>query len=58
MKEQLNKMPYKPSTQEALQEVIQGLQDQVDPRDFRHYTEQLIYKLKEVIEVRGIATIN
>ncbi len=35
-----------------------GSKDQVDPRDFRHYTEQLTCKLEDVIEVQRIATIN
>jgi len=58
MKGELNKMPYKPRTKEALMEAIQKLWDQVDPRDYRHYTEQLTCKIEDVIEVRGLATIN
>ena len=34
------------------------LWDQVDPRDFRHYTEQLTCKIEDVIRVGGLATIN
>lgn len=58
MKGQLNAMPYKPRTKEALMEAIQKLWDQVDPHDYRHYTEQLTCKIEDVIHVRGLATIN
>jgi len=58
MKGELNKMPYKPRTKEGLMEVIQKLWDQVNPRDYRHYTEQLTCKIEDVIKVRGLATIN
>jgi len=58
MKGQLNAMLYKPRTKKRLMEVIQGLWDQVDPRDYRHYTEQLTCKIEDVIHVRGLATIN
>jgi hypothetical protein len=30
----------------------------VDPRDFRHYTEQLTCKIEDVIKVHRMATIN
>lgn len=58
MKGELDIMPYKPRTREALIKVIQGLWDRVDPRDYRHYTEQLTCKIEDVIEVKGLATIN
>ena len=58
MKDELNKMPYKPRTKEQLMVVLQEIWDWVDPRDFRHYIEQLTCKLEDVIEVRGLATIN
>ena len=37
---------------------LQKLWDQVDPYDFRHYMAQLTCKIKDVIEVHGLATIN
>jgi hypothetical protein len=40
---------------------VQGDQrqwDQVDPRDFRHYTEQLTYNLEDIITVKGLASIH
>ena len=58
MKEELKKVPYVPKNREDMCRELQKLWDQVDPRDFRHYTEQLTYKLEDVIEVRGLATIN
>ena len=47
-----------PKSREDLKAELQKLWDQVDSRDFRHYTEQLTCKLKDVIKVRGLATIN
>ncbi|TVY31395.1 Transposable element Tc1 transposase, partial [Lachnellula subtilissima] len=41
MKEELKKLPYVPKNKEDMQRELQKLWDQVDPRDFRHYTEQL-----------------
>ena len=57
MKEELKKLPFVPTSKEALCREIQRLWDQVDPRDFRHYTERLTCKLEDVIEVRGLTTI-
>jgi hypothetical protein len=37
---------------------LQKLWDQVDPVEFRHYTEQLTCKIEDVINVRGCPTIN
>ena len=58
MKEELKKLPYVPRSKEDLKAELQKLWDHVDLRDFRHYTEQLTCKLEDVIEVRGLATIN
>ena len=58
MKEELKKLGYVPKSIEDLKRELQKLQDQVDPRDFRHYTAQLTYKLEDVITVRGLATIH
>ena len=58
IKEELKKLPYVPKNKEDLIREIQKLWDQVDPRDFRHYTKQLTCKIEDVIAVRGLATIN
>ncbi len=58
MKEELNKMPYKPRTKEHLMEVLQALWDRVDPVDYRKYTERLTVKIEDLIAVKGLATIH
>ncbi len=58
MKEELKKLPYVPKKREDLCRELQKLWDQVDPRDFRHYIEQLTCKIEDVITVRGLATIH
>jgi hypothetical protein len=58
MKEELKKLPFIPTSKEALYREIQRLWDQVDPRDYRPYTERLTCKLEDVIAVRGLATIH
>jgi hypothetical protein len=58
MKEELKKLPFVPTSKEALCREIQRLWDQVDPRDYRQYTERLTCKLEDVIDVRGLATIH
>jgi hypothetical protein len=58
MKEELKKLPYVPKNRADLNRELQKFWDQVDPRDFRHYIEQLTCKLEDVIEVCGIAIVN
>ena len=58
MKEELKKLPYVPKNREDLCRELQKLWDQVNPRDFQHYTEQLTCKIEDVIAVRGLATIH
>jgi hypothetical protein len=58
MKEELKKLLYIPKKREDLYRELQVLWDQVDPVDFRHYTEQLTYKIKDIIKVQGLATIH
>jgi hypothetical protein len=58
MKEELKKLPYVLKNRTDLSKELQKLWDQVDPRDFRHYIEQLTCKLEDVIEVCGIAIVN
>lgn len=58
MKEELKKLPNVPKSKEALRGELQKLWDQVDPRDYRHYTAQLTCKLEDVIEARGMSTVN
>ena len=58
MKEELKKLPYVSKNREDMCKELQKLWDQVEPRDFRHYTEQLTCKIEDVIAVCGLATIN
>ena len=58
IKEQLKKLPFVPTSKEVLCKEIQRLWEQVDPRDYRRYTERLTCKLEDVIAVRGLATIH
>ena len=58
MKEEIKKLLYVLKNREDICRELQALWDRVDPRDFRHYTEQLTCKLEDVIKVRGLATIN
>jgi hypothetical protein len=51
-------MPYKPRIRKILIEAIQKLWDKVDLCNYRHFIEQLICKIEDVIYVRGLATIN
>ena len=57
MKEELKKLPYVLKNKEDMYKELQKLQDQVDPRDFQYYIEQLTYKIKDVIKVHRLATI-
>jgi hypothetical protein len=47
-----------PKSKETLSKELQKFWDRVDPCDFCYYIEQLTCKLEDVIEVRGMATIN
>jgi hypothetical protein len=58
MKEELKKLLYIPKNKEDIYKELQKLWDQVDLRDFQHYTEQLTCKIEDVIAVRGLATIH
>jgi hypothetical protein len=58
MKEELKKLLYVPKNRADLSRELQKLWDQVDPRDFCYYTEQLTCKLEDVIKVRRIAIVN
>jgi len=58
MKEELKKLLYVPKNKEDLKRELKLLWDKVDPRDFRRYTERLTCKIEDVIEYRGMATIN
>jgi transposase len=58
MKEELKKLSYVLKNRADLSRELQKFWDQIDPRDFRHYTEQLTCKLEDVIEVYRIATVN
>ena len=58
MKEELKKLPYVPKNKEDLKRELQRLWDQVDPRNFRRYSERLTCKIEDLIAVRGLATIH
>jgi hypothetical protein len=58
MKKELKKLPYVPKNRTDLSRELQKFWDQVDPRDFCHYTKQLTCKLEDVIEVYRIAIVN
>jgi len=58
MKEELKKLPFVPTSKAELIVEIQKLWDRVDPRDYRSYTERLTYKLEDLLEVKGLATIH
>ena len=58
MKEELKKLSYVPKNKKCLMMEIQKFWNRVDPRDYCHYTEQLTCKIEDVIEIRGLATIN
>jgi hypothetical protein len=58
MKAELTKLPFVPTSKAELVREIRRLWDQVDPRDFRVYTERLTCKLEDVIDVKGMATIH
>ena len=47
-----------PKNKEDLRKELQLLWDKVDPRDFRRYIERLTCKIEDIIEYRGMATIN
>ena len=58
MKEKLKQLPYVVTTKAQLKLEIQRIWDEIDPRDFRHYTERLTCIMEDVIKVKGRATIN
>lgn len=54
----MKKLLYVLKNWEDMCKKLQALQDQVDLVEFQYYTEQLTCKIKDVIEVQGLATIN
>jgi len=58
MKEELKKLPYVPTSLADLRKEVQALWDKVEPEQFRPYTERLVCKIKDIIEVKGMATIH
>jgi len=57
MKKELKKLLFVFTFKHELVKEIQRLWNQVDPRDYRVYTERLTCKLEDVIEVKGLSTI-
>ena len=58
MKEELKRLPFVPTSVDQLKREIQRLWDQVNPHDYQPYVERLTCKLKDVISLKGLATIH
>jgi transposase len=58
MKEELEKLPFVPTSKEELNREIEKLLELVDPWDYRVYTERLTCKLEDLIDIKGMATIH
>ena len=58
MKEEIKKLLYMLKNKEDICKELQAHQDRVNPRNFRYYTEQLTYKLEDIIEIHELATIS
>jgi hypothetical protein len=43
---------------EDIKEVLQELWNEVDPKEWRYLTKRLTIKLKDVITLKGIATMH
>jgi transposase len=58
IKEKLKQLPYVITTKKELKREIQRIWNKINPRNFRHYIEHLIYIIEDIIKVKGDATIN
>jgi len=54
----MGKLLFVPTSKAELVREIQRLWGEVDPRDYRRYTKILTYKIEDLIDVKGLATIN
>ena len=57
MKNDITKLEATPTSIKEIIKVLQELWNDVDLKEWRYLIERLIYKIKDVIECKGIATI-
>ena len=58
MKNEITKLETIPTLIKDMKEVLQKLQSEVDLTEQRYLTERLTYKLEDVINSKGMATIH
>ena len=58
MKHEITKLETVPTSIEDMKEVLQELQNEVDPEEWRYLTERLTYKLEDIIESKGMTTVH
>jgi transposase len=58
MKHEITNLGSVPKSKEDMKEVLRELWKEVKPEDWRYLTERLTYKLEDVIESKGMATIH
>ena len=58
MKNEITKLETVPTSIEDMKEVLQELQSEVDPKEWRYLTYRITCKLEDVIESKGMATIH
>jgi len=58
MKNEITKLETVPTSIEDMKEVLQELWNEVDPTEWRYLTERLTYKLEDVIDSKGMATVH
>ena len=57
MKNEITKLEAVFTSVDDIQEVVQELWSEVDPKEWRYLTERLTCKLEDVIKSKGMATI-
>ena len=57
MKNDITKLEATPTSIKEIIKVLQEFWNDVDLKEWRYLIERLIYKIKDVIECKGIATI-
>jgi hypothetical protein len=58
MKNEITKLETIPTLIKDMKEVLQELWNEVNPTEWRYLTERLTYKLEDVIDSKGMATIH
>jgi hypothetical protein len=58
MKNEITKLETIPTLIEDMKEVLQELWNEVDLTEWRYLTERLTYKLEDVINSKGMATVH